>query len=267
MPMGDIADEYEKNQMPATDSLSGSSYTLNFKDGRVVEYELRDPETLEWTVTAGSDEGVGGQAAYTATKPRDDIYFVDHMRDDAPRTSTSLVLDLNRGIATSVTASIPASKSEMPQLLLENANEGKSLSAGDVAFDCATIGQPFTEGSAVHERTDDLTGKRMRYTYSDNSVYEHIYLNEERYVWHCLRGEERGLAEASPCSYYEIADGLYMIVWEEVVLPVIGVVLIDFHAMKTTGKMLCDDKNDFEGVVNIPMGAHAEQLNVTPTLD
>jgi hypothetical protein len=95
----------------------------------------------------------------------------------------------------------------------------------------------------------------------------YIYLNDDYIVWHCLRGEERGLAEASPCTYYEIVDSLYLVVWEEIVLPVVGVILIDLQALKTTGKMLCDDKNDFENAVNIPMGAHAEPLNVTPTLD
>jgi transcription termination factor NusB len=132
--MGDIASEYGVNQMPATDLLSGREYTLNFEDGSAVNYEFVDSETLEWSVTDGRQDGASGRTAYTATTPREDIYLVDYMRDDEPRTSVSLVLDLDRGVATSVTASIPGAASEMPQLLLENAMAGESLSAGDASI-------------------------------------------------------------------------------------------------------------------------------------
>ena len=266
VPMGDIAEGYGANQMEATDALAGRELTLHFEDGSTVEYAFRDEQTLAWHVTEGTQEGAEERAEYKATMPREDIFFVDFMKPGESRTSITLVLDLVNDVATTVTATIPDSKEEMPKLLLEKAMAGESLSAGNADFASASIGRPFDESHEHHERTDELTGKRVRYTYSDNSVYEHIYLNDGCIVWHCLKGEEKDLAEASPCTYYKIADSLYMIVWEEIVLPVVGVILIDMNALKTTGKMLCDDKNDFENVVNIPMGAHAEPLNETPTL-
>lgn len=264
--MGDIAEGYGANQMEATDALAGQELTLHFGDGSSVEYTFRDDRTIEWQVTGGANDGEEEVAQYNATMPREDIFFVDFMVPDESRTSISLVLDLDDDVATRVTATIPGSKEEMPKFLLENAMAGEPLSAGNADFASASIDRPFDESHDHHVRTDELTGKRVKYTYSDDSVYEHIYLNDGCIVWHCLKGEEKDLAEASPCTYYEIADSLYMIVWEEIVLPVVGVIVIDMKALKTTGKMLCDDKNDFESVVNIPMGAYAEPLNVTPTI-
>lgn len=266
VPMGDIAEGYGVNQMEATDSLSGQEFTLNFEDGSAVTYTFVDDEMVEYTVTDGPDEGRGAKERYNATLPREGIYFVDYMKSDEERTSVTVVLDLERDIATVITASIPSSKDEMPQLLLEHAMAGESLTAGDSEIVPAAIDRPFTDSTETHKRTNELTGKRVKYTYSDNSIYEHIYLNDGCFVWHCLKGEEQDIAEATPCSYYKIADSLYLLVWEEIVLPVIGVIMIDLRSLKTTGKMLCDDKNDFENVVNIPMGAHAEPLNVTPSI-
>lgn len=263
VPMGDIADGYGVNQMEATDALSGQEFELHFQDESVVTYVFRDEQTIAWEPADG--DGSAASAGYQATMPREDIFFVDFMQPDAERTSTTLILDLEKNVATRVTATIPGSKDAMPKLLLENAMAGEPLSAGNAEFASASIDRPFDPAHDHHELTDELTGKRVKYTYSDNSVYEHIYLNDGCFVWHCLKGEEKDLAEASPCTFYKIADSLYLIVWEEIVLPVIGVILIDLKALKTTGKMLCDDKNDFESVVNIPMGAHAEPLNETPT--
>lgn len=262
VPMGNIAEEYGVNQMEAIDPLSGKELTLNFEDGLSRTYTFIDDQRVE----RADDSGEEIEARYNATMPREDIYFVDYMISEEERTSESLVLDLERGVATVVTATIPSSKDEMPQLLLEHAMANESLGAGEYEIRSAAVDQPFTDSTEVHEKTDELTGKRVKYTYSDDSIYEHIYLNDGRFVWHCLEGEEQEIAEATPCSYYEIADSLYLLVWEEIVLPVIGVILIDLRSLKTTGKMLCDDKNDFENVVNIPMGAHAEPLNVTPTV-
>lgn len=266
VPMGDIADGYAVNQMEATDALSGREFSLHFQDGSVVTYAFDDESTVSWQVSGGADDGVDGSAEYKATMPRENVFFVDYMVPDEPRTSVTLILDLGDRVATRVRASVPGSKAEMPTLLLEHAMAGEPLSAGNAAFSSASIGRPFEPSHDHHEPTDELTGKRVKYTYSDDSVYEHIYLNDSRFVWHCLKGEEKDLAEASPCTYYKIADSLYLIVWEEIVLPVVGIVLIDLRALKTTGKMLCDDKNDFESVVNIPMGAYAEPLNETPTV-
>ncbi|WP_160162927.1 MoaF C-terminal domain-containing protein [Halococcus hamelinensis] len=266
VPMGDIAEGYGANRMEATDSLSGREFTLNFEDDSSVRYEFIDGETLKWTVMGGTGGEESAEGSYNATLPREEIYFVDFMKTDEERTSVSLSLDFERGVATAVTATIPSSKEEMPTLLLENAMADESLSAGEYEVRSATIDEPFTDSAELHGRTNELTGKRVKYTYSDNSIYEHIYLNDGCFVWHCLEGEEKDIAEATPCTYYEIADSLYLLVWGEIVLPVIGVILIDLRALKTTGKMLCDDKNDFENAVNIPMGAHAEPLNVTPSI-
>lgn len=75
------------------------------------------------------------------------------------------------------------------------------------------------------------------------SSFEHIYLNEKLYTWHCMAGIEKGLADTDRCHYYKIAGsgtgsdaGLYLFIWREKIIPTLGMVLVDFSRMKTTGK-------------------------------
>ena len=77
----------------------------------------------------------------------------------------------------------------------------------------------------------------MEYTYSPTERYEHIYLNEEFYTWHCLLGSEKGLADTDRCHYLKLGDDLYLFVWREKIVPTLGAVVVDFQAMRTMGKI------------------------------
>ncbi len=58
----------------------------------------------------------------------------------------------------------------------------------------------------------------------NSDVYEHIYLNENLYNWHCISGSEKGLSETDECFYYKIDSNLYLFVWIEIVIPALGIV-------------------------------------------
>ena len=96
-----------------------------------------------------------------------------------------------------------------------------------------------------HLPTDELVGKRVQYVYSQTEAYEHIYLNEDLYTWQCLRGSEQGLADTDRCHYRRIADGLYLFVWREKVIPTLGVVLVDWACKRSNGKLFGYEGSDF----------------------
>ncbi|MFZ7125520.1 MAG: MoaF C-terminal domain-containing protein [Desulfobacterales bacterium] len=122
---------------------------------------------------------------------------------------------------------------------------------------CGNARQPLADLSIGNPETPSIV-------YSDTETYEHIYLNEHLYTWHCLAGIEKGLADTDRCHAYRIGEGLYLFVWREKVVPTLGVVMIDLQRMKTTGKILGYEDGDFGTIVNAPVGAFATLLNVTP---
>ena len=126
----------------------------------------------------------------------------------------------------------------------------------------------FTSSTPRHLPTTDLVGRRVEYTYSATERYEHIYLNEHFYTWHCLLGSEKGLADTDRCHYLKLAEDLYLFVWREKIIPTLGAVVVDFQAMRTMGKIFGHAHgggggNDSSGLVDFRVGARARVLNVT----
>ena len=103
----------------------------------------------------------------------------------------------------------------------------------------------------------------MQYVYSQTEAYEHIYLNENLYTWQCLRGSEQGLADTDRCHYRRIADELYLFVWREKVIPTLGVVLVDWAAKRSNGKLFGYEGSDFGALSTTPIASVATLLNVT----
>jgi hypothetical protein len=135
-------------------------------------------------------------------------------------------------------------------------------------FAAAAVDAPFTAATPRHAATDDLVGRRVEYTYSATERYEHVYLNEDFYTWHCLLGAEKGLADTDRCHYFKLRDDLYFFVWREKIVPTLGAVIVDFQAMRTMGKIFGHAASGVEqaptgGVADFPVGAHARLLNIT----
>jgi hypothetical protein len=277
--VGELAEAFDPDNYtpPPTGELAGAVHRLDFEDGRTVEYRFISESRLTWTTTgpsggavAGSQLGAAaaGEAEYFALRPREGIYFVDYLAGEAPPTAVSLLLDLGEGIATSLVARLPQTP-DVGESLLARATRGEELTAVSVHFASAAVGTAFAGGSTLqHLPTMDLVGRRVEYTYSATERYEHIYLNEHFYTWHCLLGSEKGLADTDRCHYFKLADDLYLFVWREKIVPTLGAVVVDFQAMRTMGKIFGhgQDGGASQGasaVVDFRVGARARLLNVT----
>lgn len=252
----------DNNTPRSTGDLSGQTLQLVFENGQTVEHRFESGTRLQWAVTQGSGAGREAEETYTATKVRPGLYFVDFIRHLEQATAVSLVLDLDRQIVTALIARLPDA-AEACRSLQDRLSSGDELTGVHATFLQGAMNRPFTNETARHLPTTELVGKRVEYTYSPTERYEHIYLNSRYFTWHCLQGAEKGLADTDRCHYYKLADDLYFFVWREKIVPTLGAVVADFDIMRTVGKIFGYEGEDFGGVTNFPVGAHARVVNVT----
>ena len=83
--------------------------------------------------------------------------------------------------------------------------------------------------------TRDLIGTRAIYRYSEDTVYEHIYLNTRWYSYQCLKGVRRGDCGTDETSYWKIRDDVYVITWREILIDLAATFVYDMTACRSTG--------------------------------
>lgn len=265
IPVGALGDAFlpENNCLPPVPDLAGCQFKLYFENGWVIEHRFADNARLEWRMLEGDSDSRQGSEDYVATRPRENIYFVDFIKRGERATSVTLVLDLNHRSFIAVIGQLPEAAESLTPFITRIA-QGKELTAVDATFLRGSIDCPLDAGRLLPEVTRDLLGKRVEYSYSPFEKYEHVYLNERYYAWRCIAGSEQGLADTDACHYYKIAENLYLFVWREKIVPTLGIVMLDFNALKTTGKIVGYESNDFGKLRNFTVGARARVLSVIP---
>lgn len=264
--VGELAQSFlrEKNALPLTADLSGKTLSLHFADGRIADYQFQTDHQLVCTIKSGETAGSSAEETYSATMIREGIYFVDYIEHQERATSTTVVLDLKHGVFIAVIGQLPT-ETEARMDFVSRIQSGGELTGVRVNFLHGSINNAFPAQSTYqyHQITDEMIGKRVEYTYGPTERYEHVYLNEQFYTWHCLLGSEKGLADSDRCHYYKLEDELYLFVWREKIVPTLGVVVVDFAAMRSSGKIFGYQGNDFCELVNFRVAAKARLLNVT----
>ena len=262
--VGELAEAFapDNNTPRSSDELAGTTLRLHLENGQVVEHEFLTGSKLVWRMLEGSGAGREAEETYVATKVRDGIFFVDFVRHLEQAATVSLVLDLQFSIVTVLIGRLPE-RAEARRPLMERIAKGEELTSVLGVFLAGAVNHEFTPDTLRHRPTAELIGRRVEYTYSPTERYEHIYLNENFYTWHCLVGSEKGLADTDRCHYYKLAKDLYLFVWREKIVPTLGAVVVDFDIMRTVGKILGYQGGDFEKIANFRVGAHARLLNIT----
>ena len=180
-----------------------------------------------------------------AIQARPDIYLVDFVsgRETQPANVT-ITLDLPLGRATVATST-----------LFDRGGETRARTE----FAHATIGDDAPE---PHPTSSGLVGKRIYYRYSERDHYEHIYLNNGTFTWHCIHGAEQGLADTEQTRTWEVAEDLFLFFWTEAIMPVEAVLLIDLQHMRSIGRMFGWDPTPNQ-LVHLPFSSEATLLNTT----
>ncbi|HSB07472.1 MAG TPA: molybdenum cofactor biosynthesis F family protein [Thermodesulfobacteriota bacterium] len=260
--VGELSVGFSENIIELTDNLVGRQIMLNYEFGKKARITCADTEVLKWeTEDQGREEKF--ICSYRAIMPRKDIYFVDFIVSYGDSRSVSVILDLERNIATVVTGIMPTAEEVMIPLIIR-AEKKMPLTSVQAIFEHAAIGGPFSETTPRHEKTTDLVGERFQWVYSSKDAYEHIYLNEQTYTWQCLAGSEKGLADTDRCFFYKLGRQLYLFVWIEKIIPTVGVVLEDLEAMRSYGKIFGHESYDVNGrIKNFAVGSYGKWLNRT----
>ncbi len=260
IPVGELSAGFSEHILPATDCLVGKKTELRYQWGNKATITFISAEALRWETTDKARKE-GFVCPYRAIMPRDGIYFVDFIAPRGSGESVSIILEVTRGIATIVTGILPTPVELMIPLIVR-AKGRMPLTSVQAVFEHAAIDGPFSDTTPRHERTGDLVGERIEWVYSSKDAYEHIYLSENTYCWHCIAGNEKGLADTDRCFFYKIAERLYLFVWIEKIIPTLGVVIEDLDAMRSYGKIFGYKGYDTDGrTTNFPVGSYGKLLN------
>ncbi|WP_445620253.1 MoaF C-terminal domain-containing protein [Kushneria sp. Sum13] len=210
----------------------------------------------------------GGEAVKArVTSLRQGVYLLDWLDEQTrPTTSFTVVLDTLSDSYTQVTGTLPTFD-VIKTGLYERALGGRALTDVRAEISHGTLNRPFSDGACPHALTDELIGVRNLYRYSPTEMYEHVYLNEHFYTWHCLKGVEKNLCDTDACHYYRITDELYLFIWREKIVPTLGIVMIDEQNHRSDGKIFGVGDTEEAPLANFPVASFCHRLNETEYLD
>ena len=243
------------HRLSLTEALAGKKLELYLEDNTKLFIDFQSASQLKWGKLNESPK----EEQYQAIAVRSDIFFVDWVYHEDTNQSMSLVVDLVAQEATLVCSVLPNQEDAIPNLN-GRIRKDNDLSAVKVRITHAGIGRERRQ--KVHQKTQELVGKRIKYTYGDQHTYEHIYLNESLFAWHCLAGEGKGSAQTNPVDYLKPGEALYLFIWREVIAAWVGIIVIDLSQNRTAGKTFWI-KPQVNKIFNLTVGAYAQLLNET----
>ncbi|NQD87215.1 hypothetical protein HP499_05255 [Paenarthrobacter sp. CM16] len=264
-PVSTMLDGFGDQTLPASPALASTKIALEAADGTAIEYSFLTASQLTWTEGTAS-----GTADYKAIEARPEIFIIDFVRGQGPRGGDGGGRGSARGgDGGAQDGGAQDTNAENVTIILDRSTDAVSTAVSRfVTVDGQVRGTTdFTHSNAggqptVHQRTSDLVGKRIFYRYSDVESYEHIYLNQGTFTWHCVRGGEAGLADTDRCMTWAVAEDLYIFFWTEQVMTVEAVLLIDLREQRSIGRMFGWDNPSAQPVC-LPFNSRLSVLNST----
>lgn len=214
-----IKEGLTKNSYGTNTDLKGRELELTFNDGAQVAYKF-DAESLIRFEGREVEE-----AAYKCIKIDNDLYLAFYRQPAYPANQTMLLVDFGTNQVTEFYGQMPTLEEAKIDLITLAFTE-KTVTRVKLKYRSASI-----NGAAVKpiERTKELLGYHVRWEYSPEDIYEHIYFNENYYAWQCLEGPEKFLADGDECDYFKLRDKLYLFVWREKLIPTMGFIVCDYR--------------------------------------
>lgn len=244
--VGKMVDGFGEPTLPASPGLAGETIDIAYDDGSTVRHVFGSADRLTWQALSGGNAGASTEQAYRAVEARPGLFFIDFLTGTGLGThGASIVLDQTDGRVTTADSSI-ATAGQTPRTTTR-------FLSGRVTG---------TGGIEPRRRSDALVGKRIYYRYSPTERYEHIYLNSGTFVWHCIEGGEKGLADVDKTRTFELADDIHIFFWTESVMPVESFLVIDLAHRRSIGRMFCWQESTRD-VVHIPFNSRFTILNET----
>jgi hypothetical protein len=239
----DYASEMATHRLPQTSALVKSKMKITLDSGTTFDLDFIDRNKAAWQ--SGAERGTDWCEAVEVAP---NTYFIDMTFTHQPRQTQTFIISTE----THQTLSI--------RTIMREGDIGKDPRAIQL-FSPGQIGDPSIPPTGRKPApTRDLFGLRAIYTYNPGQVFEHAYLNAERYCWHCVVGPLKGQADVEKCTIYKWDDNQYIFCWREFGLPVCTVFFYDWNQMRSTGKFFAIGE---DGVLaNTPAGALINKLSM-----
>jgi MoaF C-terminal domain/MoaF N-terminal domain len=255
-PLSEMADGFDEFRPALSQVLAGQRMELTcvFEGADDEEHTLTHEfgvGDLAWSVTDSA--GVrSGRAEYEAFEMQPGLVFLHYLRPEAEHpVVVTAALDLTSGQVTGAIGELGLGP--QPHLAQQTWFQGQIVGSGASRAD-------------AHPHTNELIGRRVRYAYSGDDVYDHVYLSTQLFTWFCASGAEAGFGDTDRCVHWKLRDQTYLFAWLEKNLGVEGMVLVDLAALRTVGIQFGLDQHT-GGLVNITMGAYALPLGHTPGVE
>ncbi|WP_272690096.1 MoaF C-terminal domain-containing protein [Providencia sp. PROV152] len=237
--------------LDTNNQLTGKTFQLTFAETAAQEIiSFPTEQQIEW-------QGVVRDCRITSI--REGIYFINFISPEDWRTSITIIINEAEDNCVLVRGTLPTEQ-DIRMSAFTKVEQNQPLTDVDVDIHFGSLNNTQHPLPAY---TSELIGMRNMYTYNPKERYEHVYLNEQFYAWHCLDGVEKGLADVDRCHYIKVSDNLYLFIWREKIIPTLGIILIDLQGMRTDGGIMGYQDQAFSSVSLFPVGAHATILNKT----
>jgi hypothetical protein len=239
----DYSTEVAANRLPPTDALVKQKVKITLESGTGFDLDFAGRSQVKWR--SGDD---GGTDWCEVVEVAPQTYFVDMTFAGQPRQSQTFILNTQTRRVLAI------------RTIMREGDVGKEPRAVH-DFSAGVLGDAAVAPTGRKPApTRDLIGLRGLYVYGPQQTFEHIYLNSERYAWHCIVGPLRGQADVDMASVYKFDDNQYVFAFREFGLPVSTVFFYNWDQMRSTGKFFAI--GDDGAIANTPAGAFIKKLSV-----
>ncbi|WP_407726938.1 MoaF C-terminal domain-containing protein [Rhodococcoides fascians] len=255
-PLTEMADGFDEYLPDLSRALDGREIVLDAQyldgGGDFTLSQKFSSSAVEWAVLENGTETARGSDSYELFEMQPGLFYIHYLRAGADHpVAFSAAIDTASGQVTGAIGELGLSP--RPEAARQQWFQGQIAGSGATP-------------AAAHTVTDELIGRRVRYAYSSEDVYDHVYLNENIFTWLCVGGTELGVGDTERCTYFKLRDNTYLFSWLEKNLGVEGMVLIDLAAHRTVGIQFALDQYSGE-LVNLTMGSYAQEFERTPSID
>lgn len=213
-----LGQNFTENKAERSEELAGKRLAVDLHDGGSFLIDFQDAGSLTWSGRLGDIDGQGVEERYEAQKVAEDLFLIAFQSAADLLESTAIVADWQSGEIVLIRNRVGPKEPGVPAV-------AQTVRHGRIA------GQEW-RGPRIEE-TRDLLGRRAMWVYSENDVYEHIYLNPSWYGWHCLKGDEFPMADIDPCAMFKVRDDIYLLTFSEKVMTMAAGMLLDFGALRS----------------------------------
>jgi hypothetical protein len=239
----DYASKVAVNRLPQTSALVNQTMKITPDKGASFELTFAERNKVVWQ--SGSE---GGADWCEAVEVAPQTYFIDMTFADRPRQSQTFVVCLQTRQVLGI------------RTIMREGDVGREPRAAH-EFSPGVLGDPAVPPTGRKPAaTRDLIGLRGLYDYGPEQCFEHIYLNSERYAWHCIVGPLRGQGDVDLSTVYKFDDNQYIFAFREFGLPVSTVFFYNWDQMRSTGKFFAIGEDGL--IANTPAGALIKKLSM-----